>query len=209
LCPPILAEEPSVEDYLRFLLDEISGLPDMFSGVNGNFAIAAIEGALAMAGDSIDLDVVWGVATEGDADVLLAGSDVQRVAWSVSKKWWHPFSYSYVLSVICTKQEEVLVYFDVLLWSRDSYLLLLPLRPRWKKKKLPRISPLRLFTAAAQKKWLILRLWESGRRNNLSLVLLMTLKLYATALLMMLKIRKEWTCDFGVCVVGLCDILFV
>jgi hypothetical protein len=58
LCPPIPAEEPSVEDYLRWLLDEISGLPDMFSGVNGNFATAAIEGALTMAGDSIDLDVV-------------------------------------------------------------------------------------------------------------------------------------------------------
>jgi hypothetical protein len=26
---------------------------------------------------------------------------------------------------------------------------------------------------------------------------------------MMLRIRKEWRCDFGVCVVGLCDILFV
>jgi hypothetical protein len=33
----------------------------------------------------------------------------------VSKKWWHPFSYSYVLFVIHAKQEEVLVYFDVLL----------------------------------------------------------------------------------------------
>jgi hypothetical protein len=30
----------------------------MFSGVNENFAIAAIEGTLSMAGNSIDLDVV-------------------------------------------------------------------------------------------------------------------------------------------------------
>jgi hypothetical protein len=29
----------------------LPGLPDMFSGVNENFATAAIEGALAMAGD--------------------------------------------------------------------------------------------------------------------------------------------------------------
>jgi hypothetical protein len=40
------------------LSEEISGLPDMFSGVNENFTTAAIEGALAMAGDLVDLDVV-------------------------------------------------------------------------------------------------------------------------------------------------------
>jgi hypothetical protein len=39
----------------------------------------------------------------------------------ISKKWWHPFSYDYVLSVIRAKQEEVLVYFVVLLWFGDSY----------------------------------------------------------------------------------------
>jgi hypothetical protein len=58
LCSPMPAEEPSVEDYLRWLSDEIFGLPDMFSDVNENFATAAIKGALAMAGNSIDLDVV-------------------------------------------------------------------------------------------------------------------------------------------------------
>jgi hypothetical protein len=26
---------------------------------------------------------------------------------------------------------------------------------------------------------------------------------------MTLRIQKEWRCDFGVCVVGSCDILFV
>jgi hypothetical protein len=115
LCSLMPAEEPSVEDYLRWLSDEISGLPDMFSGVNKNFATAAIEGALAMASDSIDLDVVRGVVAEGGVDVLLAGSDVRRVTRAVSKKWWCPFGYSYVLSIIRAKQEEVLVYFDVLL----------------------------------------------------------------------------------------------
>jgi hypothetical protein len=38
---------------------------------------------------------------------------------------------------------------------------------------------------------------------------LMMLKLYVMELPMMLRIRKEWRCDFGVCVVGPCDILFV
>jgi hypothetical protein len=65
LCSLMPAEEPSVEDYLCWLPDEISGLPDMFSGVNENFATAAIEGALAMASDSIDLDVVRGMAAQG------------------------------------------------------------------------------------------------------------------------------------------------
>jgi hypothetical protein len=40
---------------------------------------------------------------------------VWRVARVVSKKWWRPFGYDYVLSVIHAKQEEVLVYFDALL----------------------------------------------------------------------------------------------
>jgi hypothetical protein len=115
LCSSMPTEEASVEDYLRWLSNEISSLPDKISSVNENFATAAMEGALATAGDSIDLDVVRGTATVGGADVLLAGSDVQRVTRAVSKKWWRPFGYNYVLSIIHAKQEEVLVYFVVLL----------------------------------------------------------------------------------------------
>jgi hypothetical protein len=109
------SEESSVEDYLRWLSDEISGLPDMFSSVNENFATAAIKGALTMAGDSIDLDVVRWATAEGDEDDLPAGSDVQRVTRAISMIWWRPFSYNYVLSLIRAKQDEVLVYFVVLL----------------------------------------------------------------------------------------------
>jgi hypothetical protein len=76
LSSPMPAEEPLVEDYLRWLSDEISSLPDMFRSVNENFATAAIEGALAMAGDSIDLDVIRGTAAKGGADVLPAGSNM-------------------------------------------------------------------------------------------------------------------------------------
>jgi hypothetical protein len=115
LCSPMPTEEPSVEDYLRWLSNEISGLLDMFSGVNENFATTAIEGALVMPSDSIDLDVVRGTTAEGGVDVLPVGSNVRSVTWAVSKKWWRPFGYNYVLSVIHAKQEEVLVYFDVLL----------------------------------------------------------------------------------------------
>jgi hypothetical protein len=58
LSSPMPTEEPSAGDYHHWLLDEMCGLPSMFSGVNENFASAAIVGALAMTGDSIDLDIV-------------------------------------------------------------------------------------------------------------------------------------------------------
>jgi hypothetical protein len=40
------------------LSTEISGLPDMFCGVNENFATATVKGALTMAGDPVDLEAV-------------------------------------------------------------------------------------------------------------------------------------------------------
>jgi hypothetical protein len=58
LCSPMAEGEPSSVDYLRWLSTEISGLLDMFGGVNENFATATVEGALAIAGDSVDLDAV-------------------------------------------------------------------------------------------------------------------------------------------------------
>jgi hypothetical protein len=54
----MLVEEPLVEDYLNWLFEEVTGLPDMFSGVNEKLATAAIEGALALAGNSVDLEAV-------------------------------------------------------------------------------------------------------------------------------------------------------
>jgi hypothetical protein len=86
LCSPVLVEEPSAVDYLRWLSEEISGLPDMFSGVNKNFATTVIKGALTMARDSVDLDVVRGVAIEAGMDILPAGCDVGRATRAVSKK---------------------------------------------------------------------------------------------------------------------------
>jgi hypothetical protein len=55
LCSEMPVGEPSTEDCLRWLSTKVSGLPDMFHGVNENFATAAIEGVLAMARDSVDL----------------------------------------------------------------------------------------------------------------------------------------------------------
>jgi hypothetical protein len=109
LCSPVPAEEPYIEDYLRWLSDEVSGLPSMFSSVNENFASSAIEGALAMAEDLVDLNVVDNDAGEGGADVLPAGPAVRRATQAVSKKCWHLFGYDYVLSIIHARQEEIFV----------------------------------------------------------------------------------------------------
>jgi hypothetical protein len=116
------AGETSVEGYLSWLSEEITGLPDMFSGVNENFATAAIEGALAMAGDSVDLDVVRGAAAESGAYILPAAQDVQRAAQLVLKKWWHLFGYDYVLAAIRGKHEKLLA---CLYFCFDSVILTL------------------------------------------------------------------------------------
>jgi hypothetical protein len=52
----------------------------MFCGVNENFATAAIEGALVLAGDSIDLKVVRTAASEAGTDILPAASGLQKAA---------------------------------------------------------------------------------------------------------------------------------
>jgi hypothetical protein len=86
------------------------GLPDMFSGVNENFAIAAIEGALTMVRDSVDLAVVGGAASKSGVDILPTKHNVQRAPRAVSKRWWRCFSYDYVLAAIHTNHDEVLAY---------------------------------------------------------------------------------------------------
>jgi hypothetical protein len=107
LCSVMSAEEPSVEDYLNWLSEEMAGLPDMFSGMNENFATAAIEGALTLAGNSVDLDVVRVAASESGTDVLPNAFGVCKVARAVSKKWWRSFDYDYVMSVIHAEQSKV------------------------------------------------------------------------------------------------------
>jgi hypothetical protein len=78
LCLMMPAEEPSIKDYLNWLSEEVSGLPDMFGNVNENFATAAIEGALMLASDSIDLEVVWTAASKAGVDILPTASGVRK-----------------------------------------------------------------------------------------------------------------------------------
>jgi hypothetical protein len=94
-------------DYIRRLSTEVAGLPEIFAGVNKNFISVAVEGALTMAGESVDLDTLQDATVESGADILPTGHDVQRATHAVSKKWWHSFGYNYVLATICTKLREV------------------------------------------------------------------------------------------------------
>jgi hypothetical protein len=104
--------EPSVEDYLNWLFEEVSSLPDVFSGINENLATAAIEGALTLADDSIDLEAVRTGASKAGTNILPDASGVQKVAWVISKKWWRLFGYDYVLSTIGTQQAKTKVLSD-------------------------------------------------------------------------------------------------
>jgi hypothetical protein len=87
----------------------------MLSGVNENLATTVIEGALAMAGDLVDLDVVRGMAAESGADVLPVGHNVQRAARAVSKKWWRSFGYDYVLAAIRANHFDLVIRILLLL----------------------------------------------------------------------------------------------
>jgi hypothetical protein len=48
LCSQMPTEEPSAKGYLCWLSEEVSGLPNMFSGVNRNFATTTIESTLKL-----------------------------------------------------------------------------------------------------------------------------------------------------------------
>jgi hypothetical protein len=43
LCSLMLEDEPSVVDYIRWLTAEVTGLPEVFAGVNENFVSATVE----------------------------------------------------------------------------------------------------------------------------------------------------------------------
>jgi hypothetical protein len=86
LCSLLPEGKISAAVYLCWLSVEMSGLPDMFAGVNENFVSTAIEGTLVMAGDSVDFDGLQTTAAESEADILPANRDVRGAARVVSKK---------------------------------------------------------------------------------------------------------------------------
>jgi hypothetical protein len=90
LCSSMLEGEPSAVDCLRLMSTEISGILDMFGGVNENFVTATVEGALVMAGDSVELDALQSAAAESGVVVLPAERNVQWATRAVSKKMVAP-----------------------------------------------------------------------------------------------------------------------
>jgi hypothetical protein len=107
LCSLMHEIDSSAADYICWLSMEVAGLPKMFASVNENFISTAVEGALMMAGEFVDLDALRDATAKNGADILLAGQDVWRAACAVPKKWWCYFSYDYVLAAIRTQLHEV------------------------------------------------------------------------------------------------------
>lgn len=78
--------------------------------MNLNFATAAVEGALTLAGDLIDFGVVQDATSRAGDDVLPASSEVRKAAQAISKRRWKKFGYDFVLSAIHAQQAEVPSY---------------------------------------------------------------------------------------------------
>jgi hypothetical protein len=87
---------------------QVADLLTVFVGMNENIVSTTVKGALAMAGDSVDLDVVQDAAAASGADILPAKWDVRRATCAVAKKWWCSFGYDYVLDAIRTRLREVI-----------------------------------------------------------------------------------------------------
>jgi hypothetical protein len=61
---------PLAAGYIRWLSMKVAGHPEMFAGVNGNFISTAVEGALIMAGKSVDLNALQDAAAMSGDDIL-------------------------------------------------------------------------------------------------------------------------------------------
>jgi hypothetical protein len=121
LCSPMPEVDPSAVDYIRWILVEVGDLPKVFAGVNKIFVFATIEGALVMAGNSVDLDAIQDAVVASGANILPVKRDVWRAACAVAKNWWHSFGYDYVLDAIRTRLREVISSILFYLFVPDSY----------------------------------------------------------------------------------------
>jgi hypothetical protein len=108
-------------DYLHWLLVEVYDLPKVFAGVNENFISVVVEGALAMAGDSIDLNAIQDVVATSGADILPADRDVRNATRTVAKNWCRSFGYDYVLDAIRTRLRKVIDSILFCLFLLDCY----------------------------------------------------------------------------------------
>jgi hypothetical protein len=100
LSSPMPKGYPSGTGYNRWLSTEVAGLPEMFASVNKNSISIAVQGALIMASESVDLNTLQDITAVSGPDIFPIEQDVRRAAHAVSKKWWCSFSYNYVLGAI-------------------------------------------------------------------------------------------------------------
>jgi hypothetical protein len=121
LCSPMPKGDSLATDYIRWLLVEVGDLPKVFAGVNENFISSTVEGALMMAGDSVDLNAIQDVAVASGANILPTAREVQRAARAVAKNWWRSFGYEYVLDAIHSRLHEVISSILLCLFLLDSY----------------------------------------------------------------------------------------
>jgi hypothetical protein len=95
LCSPMPEGDLSTANYIRWLSVVVGDLLKVFAGVNENFVSITVEGALAMAGNSVDLDAIQDAATASGADIFPMERDVWKAVHAVAKNWWWSFSYDY------------------------------------------------------------------------------------------------------------------
>jgi hypothetical protein len=126
LCSPMPEGENTVADYVRWLAMEVNSLPEVFFGVNENFASAAVEGALAMARDSVDLADLQASAAVSRADELPGGRDIRKTTRTTERKWWRSFDYASTLATVQARLCKVGCVFVVLTYVISWLYITLP-----------------------------------------------------------------------------------
>jgi hypothetical protein len=86
LCSPMPEGDPSAVDYIHWILVEVGDLPKVFAGVNKIFVFATIEGALVMAGNSVDLDAIQDAVVASGANIFAREEGCMEGCMRGSKK---------------------------------------------------------------------------------------------------------------------------
>jgi hypothetical protein len=98
--------EPSVVDYICWLSTKVTGLPEVFAGVNENFIFVTIEGAPVIAGGSIALAALQASAADSKGWISCLRSEMceESRVWcqknggapSTTILCWPPFKLGFV-----------------------------------------------------------------------------------------------------------------
>jgi hypothetical protein len=66
---------------------EVASLPEVFLGINDNFILAAVDGALMMAGDYVDLSALQASTAASGVDILLGAREIRKTARTIICSW--------------------------------------------------------------------------------------------------------------------------